>query len=247
MDKKPYEIYIIASEDYWYVGSASGKTTATKRFTAHLKGKGRAYLLWGAIQKLGASSFTQKILEKGVGNPVEAEQKWYDWYLANDSRNTLNGRRPGAWDGHIHSAIELEKMRQAQIGRRHTLESREKMSAWQIGRTPPNKGVPHTIEARIKMSQAHVGRPAPSLSTRKKMSAAQIGRTHSEETKTKMRIAQLGMTKKICKNNTSGYKGVHFDKRVGKWCARIQINGIRNSLGYFDDPFEAHIAVEAAR
>jgi len=43
------------------------------------------------------------------------------------------------------------------------------------------------------------------------------------------------------RNNTSGYKGVSWFKRVGKWHARIQINGRDKHLGYFD------ILEEAAR
>ena len=37
------------------------------------------------------------------------------------------------------------------------------------------------------------------------------------------------------KNNTSGYKGVHWDKIVKKWKARIQLNGKRIHLGNFSN------------
>lgn len=36
-------------------------------------------------------------------------------------------------------------------------------------------------------------------------------------------------------NNTTGYTGVTFNKRIGKYCARISKNGVRTFLGYFDD------------
>jgi hypothetical protein len=39
----------------------------------------------------------------------------------------------------------------------------------------------------------------------------------------------------ISKNNTSNIKGVSFDKKAKKWRARITIDGIVISLGYFDD------------
>jgi hypothetical protein len=35
-------------------------------------------------------------------------------------------------------------------------------------------------------------------------------------------------------NNTSGYKGVSWDKKCQKWWARIMHNGVSFSLGYFD-------------
>lgn len=48
--------------------------------------------------------------------------------------------------------------------------------------------------------------------------------------------------------NTSGFKGVTWNKRWQKWYAQIQINGKRRGLGYFDTPEKAHSAyVEAAR
>lgn len=46
--------------------------------------------------------------------------------------------------------------------------------------------------------------------------------------------------------NTSGYKGVSFDKRTGKWDARIGLNGKRRHLGYFDTALEAAAAYDRA-
>ena len=40
-------------------------------------------------------------------------------------------------------------------------------------------------------------------------------------------------------NNTSGYKGVNFNKTVGKWQARANTSGKRISLGYFETIEEA--------
>ena len=38
---------------------------------------------------------------------------------------------------------------------------------------------------------------------------------------------------------TSGYKGVFWDKRMKKWCAKIVCDGKQYYLGYFDDEAEA--------
>lgn len=35
--------------------------------------------------------------------------------------------------------------------------------------------------------------------------------------------------------NTSGFCGVYFHKRVGRWQASIRVNGVARHLGYFDD------------
>lgn len=53
---------------------------------------------------------------------------------------------------------------------------------------------------------------------------------------------------KRARNNTSGFKGVCFHKRSGKWVARITLNNRLNYLGSFDQPEVAHVAYcEAAR
>lgn len=46
-------------------------------------------------------------------------------------------------------------------------------------------------------------------------------------------------------NNTSGYKGVHFVERIGRWQALIRVNGARKHLGYFDSILDAAAAYEA--
>jgi hypothetical protein len=48
------------------------------------------------------------------------------------------------------------------------------------------------------------------------------------------------------KNNTSGYKGVSFRKDMGRYDARIKVNGKSIHLGFFDDPRLAHAAYVAA-
>lgn len=50
------------------------------------------------------------------------------------------------------------------------------------------------------------------------------------------------------KTNSSGLLGVSHDKRVGKYRARIMVDGRMTSLGYYDTPEAAHAAyLEAKR
>lgn len=53
------------------------------------------------------------------------------------------------------------------------------------------------------------------------------------------RIARLPLVPKK-RNNKSGYKGVCWCPRRGKWRATIVKNGKRVHLGFFDDPAVAH-------
>lgn len=48
------------------------------------------------------------------------------------------------------------------------------------------------------------------------------------------------------RRNTSGFKGVSFDKSMGKWHAQICRDYQNRRLGYFDTPEEAHAAYLAA-
>jgi HNH endonuclease/AP2 domain len=48
-------------------------------------------------------------------------------------------------------------------------------------------------------------------------------------------------------NNTSGYRGVTWNKRARKWSARAKLNGHSHFLGYFDTPEEANDAVTVWR
>lgn len=56
--------------------------------------------------------------------------------------------------------------------------------------------------------------------------------------------SQNNCNAKLSKANTSGFKGVWFYKRTGKWHAGITINRQKVSLGYFDTPEEASVVRE---
>ena len=54
--------------------------------------------------------------------------------------------------------------------------------------------------------------------------------------------AQNEMNKGNRKDNTSGCKGVNWDKRRSKWHVRLSYNKVRMELGYFDD-FDKAVSV----
>ena len=54
------------------------------------------------------------------------------------------------------------------------------------------------------------------------------------------------MKKCSISRNTSGYRGVSYNKRDGKWYSQIIINGKLKYLGYFNTSKEAAIVYDKA-
>jgi len=51
--------------------------------------------------------------------------------------------------------------------------------------------------------------------------------------------SQNGLNRKLNVDNNSGYTGVYFEARSGRWCARIKANKVQKHLGTFDTLTEA--------
>ena len=58
--------------------------------------------------------------------------------------------------------------------------------------------------------------------------------------------SENGCNKPPPRSNTSGFKGVYFDRFAGRWKAQIKFAGRRRHLGRFDTPEEAHAAYRSA-
>jgi hypothetical protein len=57
---------------------------------------------------------------------------------------------------------------------------------------------------------------------------------------------QNALNRVLYKNNSSGFKGVHWNARRDKWCAQIRCERVRHHLGYFAEFEAAAKAYEAA-
>lgn len=58
--------------------------------------------------------------------------------------------------------------------------------------------------------------------------------------------SQQGQNRRLRSDNTSGYRGVSWNKQFSKWRARITVDGKVILLGDFTDPLEAALARDAA-
>jgi hypothetical protein len=97
--------------------------------------------------------------------------------------------------GYKFTKEQVAKCRNAQIGKKHSDETRKKMSDAKLGKKPNNAGKvysvkqPFTDEHRQKLSEAHTGKKMSAESSLKK-SLATKGKPKSEETRAKMKAAQ---------------------------------------------------------
>jgi hypothetical protein len=73
------------------------------------------------------------------------------------------------------------------------------------------------------------------------------GLNNSRSNLRKATVNQNNYNSEKPKNNTSGIKGVSWNKWHQKWTAFINVNGKRFYLGVFREKLEAEIAVTAAR
>jgi hypothetical protein len=76
-----------------------------------------------------------------------------------------------------------------------------------------------------------------------------INRNGLDNRRSNLRAVSESINKYNCsiyKNNTSGYRGVHWWKTASKWKAYIDINGKRKSLGHHPTAIDAAIAYDKA-
>ncbi|WP_241575047.1 HNH endonuclease [Rosenbergiella nectarea] len=58
---------------------------------------------------------------------------------------------------------------------------------------------------------------------------------------------QNAHNQKLNKSNTSGIKGVHYDKATNKWLATLKVNGKPTYLGVFSEISQAEAVIKQAR
>ncbi len=181
---RDYEIYVVTSADYWYVGSASGREPyGSRRFKDHMTGKGGAKLLTQNVAELGTDAFSYQILESGFGNHVEAERLWFDLGQIFETRECLNGARPfrggalpGNGAGRKLSPEHCANMSAARKGVPLGPQSPEhiaKLSA-------VSRGIPHDPEWVQKIAIANTGSKR-TPEQRANISASITGRVISDE------------------------------------------------------------------
>ena len=181
-----------------YIGKAM-HDAKKNRIQKHFSGNG-SQLVKQAVDKYGKDVFVIEILHDGIipelldSYEIEAIAK-YNTVAPNGYNLTTGGSGTS--------------------GRKHSLETRRKMSEAAMGRKAPNLGKKHSAETRRKMSEAAKGRKAPNLGikhnaeTRRKISKAHKGRKLSAEHRRKLSEARMGEKNHYYGRLHPSYNDVH--------------------------------------
>lgn len=146
---------------------------------------GHGYMVTAAYKKYGKQNFSYEVVKSEIPDRSTLNYLERFWIKAFDSR-TPNGYNieHGGSDKDKVSDETRELKRQQNLGKKHSSETKAKMSAAHRNKTEEQKA-----EYKAKLSASRTGRKFSS-ETRAKLSAKARGRIVSEETKAKIRAAR---------------------------------------------------------
>ena len=178
-----------------YVGSGAGQGGVYARRVDHLRGlragKHCNRLLLRAWNKYGEEAFEFSVLEECLAeNCVAKESWWINFYDAANPRCGYNLCKEGFNSLGIKRSHETRR------------KISEAMKGWKPGQKMLDAARAANLGRKIVFSEGHKGkiaaaarrRPPMSGSTKAKISAAGVGRTPSEETRAKLRLAKKNLS-----------------------------------------------------
>lgn len=150
-------------------------------------------------------------------------------------------RKSLALRGRAKSPDAVARQADSLRGRRASIEERETLRASQLKRYEENPSIRTQISAALKTwYQDPSKREMVSMANKRRYSDPEQRQKTGEKT-TAVKIAAPPS-----RNNSSGFKGVSFNKRNGKWSAYINVNGVRRNLGNHSSSLLAAEAYDAA-
>lgn len=153
-----------------YIGITTRKII--ERFTVHCKDYSGCPKLRNSIQKYGKENFKIEIIGVFLKDLLSLSEitaiKEYDSIYPFGYNLTLGG------EAVTMTEETRKKISQATLGRKHSPETKLKMSASKAGRKNPNLSRKFSVETRKKMSDARMGKKL-SAETRLRMSESRSG------------------------------------------------------------------------
>ena len=207
MKNRSWEVYALSdprTEKVRYVGVTFRKKVRINEHVSRAVKGGRTYRdCW--IRSLIAAGVrpTYNVLEVGSGEGWEARERFWiaKYRLTTKLTNHTDGGEgtPGCipslalrrkWSKMRAGVKYAPGRRSAMLGKRHSIEAREKIRIASTGR-------PHTAASKKKVSVARKGKPL-SAEHREKLAAAKRGKKHTEEHNEKIRAAATGHKPVLC-------------------------------------------------
>lgn len=196
-----YILYMhIVPNNKVYIGITS-KSTKTRWRSDGSGYKGHRYF-WNAIQKYGWNNIQHIILATNLSKEwaCRLEQLLIIWYKANDSHYGYNLSTGGEFNAgfhYKHTQQVVERLREVNIGKHHTEETKRKLS--EINKSRPTDVIEKIKQSLKKTQKQRTAKRLQTMKERypdgikqsaesnKKRSEALRGKPKSEETKQKMR------------------------------------------------------------
>ena len=187
----PYELYQVTNKinSRMYIGQTC--QGYKRRWYIHCwkAARGGEQRFHQSIRKYGKENFEVKLLVVGptlewINDLEQKAIKLYDTF-----NNGYNDTKGG--DGTVGI--------KSRLGKKHTAETKAKLSASCMGRPSPRKGVKLSEETKQKLRLANLGKKRSPESIEKAVlkmrgrTAWNKGLKHSDETRAKMSLAQTGM------------------------------------------------------
>ena len=175
-------------ENYKNSHIQNASKTKTKHFYNAIRKYGEHNFKWivlGEIESYNLEELNQKLNEAeieaiwlfrtyGADGDYQNDTYGYNQTKGGDGGDTLSGqseqRKKEIIEKRVKSQTGAKRseefkenrrgIKNAFYGKKHTTETRQKMSSKAIGRTSWNKGIPQSKEAKEKNRKAHIGKPA---------------------------------------------------------------------------------------
>lgn len=187
----------MAGQIYLVTNNLNGKQYVGQTTVAGNK-VGHGYMVTAAYKKYGKQNFSYEVAKSGIPDRNTLNYLERFWIKTFDSR-TPNGYNieHGGSDKDKVSDETRELKRQQNLGKKHSAETKARMSSAHLSKTPEQKAE-HSAklsaarkwrkwsdDTKAKMSKSHTGRVV-SEGTRNKLRAVNTGKILSEETKMKL-------------------------------------------------------------
>jgi group I intron endonuclease len=243
-----------------YVGKTNGTFGARWKEHCSASRQGGQTPLYKAIRKYGQGAFKASILAHAPQNQLSNMEKIWIFLMGTKTPNGYNLTDGGEgvsgykFTPAILNKISLSlrktfadpairaKLSAAQTGRRHSTETKLKISQGNVGKNLGRKKSPETVEKIKRTLQSPAVHKKivnshknifPSLEARKRMSMARQGRTHSLETRQKISSSQKGkiISKETCEKISRAHIGIRHSEAAKR---KMSISRLGNTyaLGF---------------